>query len=144
MNDRSRVPYEQPDEQIAALRVRIEELTQERDRLAHGETGVMRATGLEYEVRSLRDRLKMTSTAREILAEHCATIAEFEKRQAEAKLAAVVEAAKIVEAEAWYVLKGGDDPAERCQECGLAGVGELRSKLKALAAAREQPTQEKP
>lgn len=37
-------------------------------------------------------------------------------------------------AEAWYVLSGGDDPAERCQGCGCAGYGNLRDLLKETAA----------
>ncbi len=48
-------------------------------------------------------------------------------RRARALLLAVV-------AEADFVLSGGDDPHERCGECGLAGVGMLRD---ALRPARE-------
>lgn len=32
--------------------------------------------------------------------------------------------------ETWYVLSGGDSPSEKCSECGCAGYGELRDKLK--------------
>jgi hypothetical protein len=47
----------------------------------------------------------------------------------------VVPALEAVIAEAWYVLGGGDGPREKCGECGLAGVGELRSKLKRASEA---------
>jgi hypothetical protein len=156
MNDRSRVPYEQPDEQIAALRTRVKELTRELDRLAHGETGVMRATGLEYEVRSLRDRLKMTSTAREILAEHRTTIAEFEKRQAEAKLAEV-QAELQKKRDDWVMVVGlatklearlaavvdalGNPRADPRYESTGRMLRAIRISEEGLAAAREQPTQ---
>ena len=44
------------------------------------------------------------------------------------------EALLRVISESWYVLSGGDDPSDKCMSCGLAGHGELRSRLKEAEA----------
>ena len=47
---------------------------------------------------------------------------------------------KKVISEAWFVLSGGDNPSDKCTECGCAGYGMLRAALhdaaKALAGER--------
>jgi hypothetical protein len=64
---------------------------------------------------------------------------DVERRDAQlaelrAEVSAWREALRSVVAEADFVISGGDNPPERCTECGLAGIGMLRD---ALRAARE-------
>jgi hypothetical protein len=87
-------------------------------------------------------RLKMTSTAREILAEHLATIAVFEKRRAEARLAAVGEALTRDPDNSWLRIRSAlaaarEQPTQRCTRCGYSCSDPVCTKC-------GQPTQEPP
>jgi hypothetical protein len=98
----------------------------------------------------------MTSTAREILAEHRTTIAEFEKRQAEAKLAEV-QAELQKKRDDWVMVVGlatklearlaavvdalGNPRADPRYESTGRMLRAIRISEEGLAAAREQPTQ---
>jgi hypothetical protein len=57
-----------------------------------------------------------------------------QKRNAE--LTEALKKADHVVHETWFVLSGGDNPHERCTDCGCAPYGELRGVLKAYEAAR--------
>ena len=137
------------DEENHKLRARVEEL--ERDRI-ETEDGLSRIGPQVAEERRMREeaeaeRDELQQKVKELEADLDDDVESAERLKAQldaalAALKALQAASREVVSEALFMLRGGDDPAERCGECGLYGVGMFRDALKRLRDALTQDGEE--